>query len=211
MSLLILCLLAFTLAFLGSVPIAGPVAVMVVSRGVEGRFTEARKVGIGSALAEGIWAALAFATFATFFARYPVVIPISRVVTSVLLLVLGVQFVRWVPKALDAKQEPPKRGAAALGFLTSLLNPTIFVTWSATATVIESRHFVEMRTAFAVPFGLAAAAGIAVWYSTLIALMTRYQSRLPRRLLTWVVRATGMLLLGIALWTASGVVRSLIG
>jgi len=212
MSILFVCLIAFVLAFVSSMPIAGPVAVMVVSRGIEGRFTEARKVGIGSAVSEGIWAGVAFATFSTLFVRYPSAVPIAHSVTSVVLFIVGLQFVRWKPREFtggEAEEEKSQRGAALLGFLTSLFNPTVLVSWSATSAVIQSRHIVEMKAILAIPFGISVAAGIMCWFAMLVAIMTRYQAKLPRRFLTWFIRGTGLFLIGFALWTVVGVLRNL--
>lgn len=211
MSVLIVCVLAFVLAFVSSMPIAGPVAVMVVSRGIEGRFVEARNVGIGSAISEGMWAGVAFATFSTLFVRYPSAVPIAHSVTSVVLFAVGLQFVRWRPREFSSvEKESSNRGAGLLGFLTSLLNPTVLVSWSATSAVIQSRHIVEMRAILAIPFGISVAAGIACWFAMLVAIMARYQAKLPRRFLTWFIRGTGAFLILFALWTVFGVIRNLL-
>lgn len=212
MSVLLACLISFVLAYVAAMPILGPIAVMVISRGIEGRFDEARKLGIGAALAEGTYAGIAFG-FATLFARYPAALPISRVLTSIVLAVAGVSFLRYTPKPIERseieKNEEGRkaRSAFGLGFLTSGLNPTIIATWTAVAAGIHSRQIVEMKPWIAVPFGLSASFGIISWYLTLVALMTKYHSRLPARGMRNFIRVMGGVLLGISAWTLISLIR----
>ena len=53
-------LAGFARGFIGSMPVAGPVAVLVVSRSLEGRLRDGALIGLGSALAEGAYAFLAY-------------------------------------------------------------------------------------------------------------------------------------------------------
>ena len=78
MSVVVVCLIAALFGFAGSMPLAGPVAVLVVSRGALKEYTAAFRIGLGAAVAEGVYAFLAFWGFATFLARYPAVLPISH-------------------------------------------------------------------------------------------------------------------------------------
>lgn len=207
MSLLIVTLVALVLGFVGSMPLAGPISVMVVSRGAEARFNEGLRLAMGSALAEGIYAAVAFAGFATLLVGHPSAVLGAKAITAVVLLVVGVQFARWKLKEPSGVVDKPARGAFRLGLTTSLLNPTLLVTWSAVTTAIYSRQSIDMHTWYAVPFGAGAASGIAGWNAVLLALMRRYHSKLPKVFLAWLVRGMGLLLIGVAIWTAVGLIR----
>lgn len=206
MSVLLVCVIAAVLGYVAAMPILGPIAVMVISRGVEGRFDEARKLGLGAALAEGIYAGVAFG-FATLFTRYPAALPVSRVLTSVVLAVVGVSFLRYTPKPLEAISERKTKSAFGLGFLTSGLNPTIVVTWTAVTAAVHSRQLVEMKPWMAIPFGMSACLGIGAWYFTLVALMTKYHSRLPARAMRIFIRVMGGVLLCISAWTLISLIR----
>lgn len=211
MAVLVVSLIAFVLGFVGSMPLAGPVSVMVVSRGAMGHFREALLLAIGASLAEGIYAGLAFWGFSTFLARYALAVPISHAVTAVVLLAVGINFLLWKPKNDDAGAERRGRGrsAFALGFTASIVNPTLLITWSAVTTAIYSRQIVQMTGPLAVPFGLAAGAGIATWNVVLVALLRRYQHTFPRSLILWLVRGMGGLLIIIALWSTVDLLRKM--
>lgn len=95
--LLIAALVGLVAAFIASMPVAGPVAALVVRHALEGRPRSALALGLGTGLAEGIYAFLALWGFSTFLSDYPIVIPISKVVAAVILIGLGIWFTRFVP------------------------------------------------------------------------------------------------------------------
>ena len=207
MSFVAVSLVALVFAFVGSLPLAGPIAVLVVSNGVNGRFKASLEIALGAAVAEGIYAFLAFWGFATFFARYPVVLPISHAVTAVILLTLGVYFLRFKMKEEQAHTEESKRGKFWVGFSVSILNPTLLATWGAVTTFLYSRQLVKMTGLLAIPFGAFAAAGIGLWALMMVALMKRFREHFPRAALTWLVRGMGIVLIGIAAWSLVELVR----
>ncbi|MDB4942471.1 MAG: hypothetical protein JWP97_2005 [Labilithrix sp.] len=209
MSALVVSLIAFVLGFVGSMPLAGPVSVMVVSRAAMGRFGDALRVAMGASIGEGLYAGLAFFGFAALVARYSAAVPISRGVTAVVLLVVGIHFVRWKPKETDDGKVRRSSSAFLLGLTASLVNPTLLVTWSAVTTAIYARQIVTMTSILAIPFGLAAGAGIGTWNVVLVAILRRYQNRFPQKAVTYFVRGMGVLLIAIALWSAVDLVRKL--
>jgi threonine/homoserine/homoserine lactone efflux protein len=200
MSFVAVSLVAFVFAFVGSLPLAGPIALLVVSNAARGRYREARRIAFGAAAAEGVYAFLAFWGFATFLARHALVLPISHGVTAVVLSVLGARFAFFTMKGQAARaSDEPKPGRFWLGFSISAINPTLLVTWGAVTTFLYSRQLVQFTGLLAIPFGLFAATGIATWGLMTVGLLRHFQ--LPRAALTWVVRAMGVVMIGIAVWS----------
>jgi len=210
-ALLVVVVVAFVLGFAGSMPVAGPIAVMVVTRGAEGRFRDALRLAFGASAAEAIWAFLAFWGFATFATKYPVVLPISRGITALVLLVVGASFLRWKPKAKgDLPARAHREGSPlVLGFGMAVLNPTLVVTWSAVTTALYSLEVVELNGWLALPFGIAAGSGVITWFVVLVGLMRRYGKRFPAKAMMWTVRGMGLLLVLVAVWAGVGLVRKL--
>ena len=210
MAVLVVSLIAFVLGFVGSMPLAGPISIMVVSRGVTGQFREALLLAVGASIAEGLYAGGAFWGFSALLSRYALAVPISHVVTSVVLLAVGIHFLRWKPKE-EIEGAAAKRGAGrsafALGFTASIVNPTLLITWSAVTTAIYSRQIVQMTGLLAIPFGLAAGAGIAAWNVVILAILKRYRHKFPKRAIQWAIRGMGAVLILIALWSAIDLVR----
>lgn len=209
MPVVVVSLVALFLGFFGSVPLAGPVSVMVVSRAAMGRFREALKLAFGASAAESIYAAVAFWGFATLLADHPRAVPFAHGITAVTLLVVGAYFVRWSPKEEPVDDEKPRaaRGAFVLGFTASVFNPTLLLTWGAVTTAIYARQIVPLSSHMAIPFGLAAGAGVALWNVVLVALLERFHSRIPTHIIRWVVRGMGVMLIAIAVWSAFDLLR----
>ncbi len=209
MNTLLTSLVALAFGFIGSMPLTGPVAVMVFSTSVQKQYGMALRIGLGAALAEALYAAVAFWGFTRFLAHHPQVLPISHAVSAGVLAVLGVYFARWKPGAPDAR---PRRQWSLrgwmLGFSVSVLNPTLLATWSAAVAFLYSRQLVSFSPLGALPFGLAAGAGVAAWEVLLVGLLRRYEQRFPRHVLTWVVRGMGLLLIILALVTGVELVRT---
>jgi threonine/homoserine/homoserine lactone efflux protein len=211
MSFLAVSLVALVFSFVGSLPLVGPIAVLVVSNGVNGRYKDALQIGLGAAVAEGIYAFLAFWGFATFLARYAIVLPISRAVTAAVLLSLGVHFLFFRLKDVaPTSARQAKRGRFWVGFSISILNPTLLATWSAVTTFLYSKQLVAMTALLAIPFGGFAAGGIMLWAFMMVALMRTFRERFPKGLLTWIVRGMGVVLIGVGLWSGAELVRYIV-
>jgi threonine/homoserine/homoserine lactone efflux protein len=201
MHIVLACVVAFTFGFVGSIPLAGPIAVLMLSRAAQRRFGEAFRVGVGAALAEGTYSGVAFWGFNTFLARNSRVEPISQAAAALVLSTLGVAFMFWKPQATRDQQENAA-GTVLLGFSVSALNPTLIITWSAAVAFLYSKGLGRgLPQLAAIPFGVSASAGIASEIACLIALLERYQGRVPQRVMTWIIRAMGLMLLGLGLWS----------
>ncbi len=203
-----LCAIALVFAFLGSMPLAGPIAVLTLSRAASGRFGEALRIGLGAAVAEGVYAALAFWGFATFLPRHAWVGIASRGATGLLLVALGVRFVFWRPPA-DAPSRETKAGTAFLGFSISALNPTLLATWTAVVAFLYA-HGMEPRPAIlAIPFGACAAVGVGSWFACLVAILRKLESKLPVTALRWMIRTMGIALVIMGVVTCVRFVREI--
>ncbi len=200
MRVLATCLVALAFGFFGSMPLAGPIALMVVSRAARRRFDEALHVAFGAAIAEAMYSGLAFFGYTTLFARHPLVKPVSQAVSALVLVVLGVRFAVWSPKEKGDRRENAA-GTTLLGFTVSALNPTLLVTWGASVAFLYSKGLGGTSSLEAVPFGLCAGAGVALWNVVLVRILRKYGGRMPRAAITWTVRGLGLALVGLGVWS----------
>jgi threonine/homoserine/homoserine lactone efflux protein len=206
MRLLATCLIAMAFGFFGSMPLAGPVAVMVFSRASRRRYAEALQIGLGAAAAEGLYAGVAFWGFTSLLARHPLVVPVSRAVTAVVLSALGVRFALWKERPRQDEQEP-RSGTSLVGFSLSAINPTLLVTWSAAVAFLYSKGLGESSALAAIPFGLCAATGITLWFAILVAILRKFEGRLPLSFLTWTIRVLGLALVALGIWSGVQLVQ----
>jgi threonine/homoserine/homoserine lactone efflux protein len=201
MRIVAVCLIAMAFGFFGSMPLAGPIAVMVVSRGARRHYAEALFIAFGAAIAEAAYAGVAFWSFTSLLARHPMVVPVSRAVTAVVLSALGVRFALWKQHDQKDKYER-RRGTWLVGFSLSAINPTLLVTWSAAVAFLYSKGLGVTHPIVAVPFGLCAGAGIAGWFAILIAVLRKFEGKLPVAVLNWTIRVLGVALVGLGVWSA---------
>jgi threonine/homoserine/homoserine lactone efflux protein len=201
--MLIAALLGFLSGWVASVPIAGPISALVVARGVEGRFRAGSFIALGGGVVEALYAFLAFWGFSTFLADYPLVEPLSQGGGAVVLIVMGVIFLRKDVAAEAATREAPDSAWAniALGAWICAINPTLIATWSAFVTMVHGSGAVDLRdSAMALPFAAGCAGGITGWFLTLLWIIRRFRERFKPDTLARVVKLLGVLLLILALW-----------
>jgi len=195
MPALLASLVAFGFGFVGSIPLTGPVAVWVMSRAAQRQFRMSLRIGLGAAVAEALYAAIAFWGFSTFLAQHQGILTATHAVSATVLILLGLYFMRWRLTAQATPEHPQGMKGFLVGFTVSLLNPTLLATWSAAVAMLYSRQLLRFSGWLAVPFGLSAGAGVATWEVVWIALLRRHQHRLPERALQWIIRGMGGVLL----------------
>jgi threonine/homoserine/homoserine lactone efflux protein len=172
-------LLGFALGFLGSVPTAGPVGMLVVSRVLMGRPRTALHIAAGSTLAETVYAFAAFWGFAAILARFPHLVATSRVVACVLLVGVGLYFIVRGPSQGAAAESHDRGGprSGLLGLSMTALNPTVLLTWGAAVGIAHGAGIAVASPWAAIPFALGAGAGILSWFAILVWLVARVHLR----------------------------------
>jgi threonine/homoserine/homoserine lactone efflux protein len=192
--------IGFLFGFIGSIPVAGPVAALIFARSIDGRFRSGVYIGIGCASAEMVYACLAYWGFSAFLAEVPWIVPVSRAGAAILLVALGILFLtkKGGPPAPEDARKDHGLGSFLVGFSLTALNPTLIATWTAAATTLFSSGLVRFEPALAVPFGLGAGVGIVSWFALLVGVIRRYKDRFRYSVLLGVLRVMGVFLLALA-------------
>lgn len=190
-------LLGLAMGFLGSVPVAGPIAAIIVRKGLEGRFKSGAWVAVGGALPEAGYAYLAFWGFSTFLAQYAWIELVSRGAAAAILIVLALAFMRYRTRAEEVDRPGSSDALKSfwVGFTITALNPTLIATWTAATTTLYSIRTVHFSPRDALAFALGAAVGIVAWFFVLLGLMRRFRDRFSQTTLDRVVRGFGWFLL----------------
>jgi threonine/homoserine/homoserine lactone efflux protein len=207
---LAICTIAFAIGFVASMPLAGPISVLVVTRAAGREFDGALRIGLGAAIAEGIYAAVAFWGFATLLSRHAIVVPVSHGITAVVLVALGIRFIALSPHEKKNRNEN-KAGNILLGFSISVINPTLLVTWSAAVAFLYSKGLRETSSAYAIPFGVCAGAGIGAWFFLLVKLLRKYKGTHSPSRAAMLVRLMGFVLVVLGVWSGVQLVQWLGG
>lgn len=199
MQVLLVFAAALGFGFVGSIPLTGPIAVLVLSRSVAGDYRTARQIGLGAALAEGLYAGIACFAFTALNAS-TLLRPIADAATMVVLIALGLYFAQWRYHEKPTRETHGQRGGW-IGFSIAIVNPTLLVTWSAVVAALSGRGLGNGSVLLAVPFGLGAAVGVAGWELLFVRLVKRFGPRFTGATLQWGVRGVGLVLIGLGLWS----------
>jgi threonine/homoserine/homoserine lactone efflux protein len=193
-------ILGFVLAFLGSIPIAGPIAVIVLSKGLEHRNRAGLFIAMGAAVAEAIYAFLAFWGFSAVLSRFPKLVPATRLVGCLILIGLGIYLAVRTPKSKEAQQQKDKKGVVGvrnilLGFSMTFVNPTLLVTWTAAVGAAHSSGILDMQPHNAFPFSLGVCGGIIAWFALMLALLAKFHDKMKPEKMQIIIKAIGVALI----------------
>jgi threonine/homoserine/homoserine lactone efflux protein len=209
--MLLALIFGFSLGFVGSMPLAGPIAVLVLMCGLRGAMRSGMAIAVGAAIAESAYAFLAYWGTGELLARFPILAVASRALASLFLLALGVYFV--LQKGTDAvKAGAPRErvhGSFAAGFGITALNPTFIATWSAAATVLHSMQLVPRSPSAAAPFAVGVAVGIVLWFWLMLLVIRRHRERFGPATVRRVLQFFGLVLIASGVWAAVTFVRAL--
>lgn len=209
-SMLIAVILGFVFGFFGSVPIAGPISILVFSRGIEGQFRNGVYLAVGAAIAEACYAYLAFWGFSELLAQYEWINPVSKASAAVILLFLGIRLFTRRTKRRDINRSVRSNGnkrSFFLGFTLTALNPTLIATWTAAVAILYSTELISFSSAQALPFSIGTCFGISCWLCILLLILARYKSRFQPSTLDKVVRVMGIGLVVLGLVFVSSFIR----
>jgi len=184
---------------LTGVPI-GPVNVAVIDAAYRHTFRRAIAVGLGGALADGMYAALGVLGISPILSSYPSVPPILFAVSGVVLLIYGFLTARSQPvtpategggsqqKIIDPKRE--LKEGFTVGLLLIILNPAAIVTW-----VVIMGTIIPEPTRLG---GIACAIGVMIgsfgWFA-LVAFLTQKGKNVLGEKAAWIPRLVGIALM----------------
>jgi threonine/homoserine/homoserine lactone efflux protein len=198
---LVAALIGLIFGFVAAMPIAGPVAAVVVSQTLDGRPRTALLVAFGSAIAETAYVFMAFWGMATLLRRFPLLLPASRIVACLVIAALGLYFVIRPTGRSKGKPQKDRKSAAgrlgnlALGLTMTGANPTLIVTWTAAVGILRSANVIQVDARNALPFAGGVGLGIVAWSFTLVWLLGIFRDRVGEKMLGRVIRGMGFALI----------------
>lgn len=182
-------LVGFLAGLVTSVPMLGPVVLLLIGDGLGGtsRGRAWLAFALAAAICEGVHVALAvFGVAPVLLARDEVRVW-ARVAAGLFLVVMGV--IAWRARASDARVMPDSAGrAAALGAALVLPNPGFLVAWVATLAFLGERGWVGDGGASGGPDGaggvafvVGAVLGVMAWFVAVRGIAGRIGARFQRR------------------------------
>lgn len=186
----------------------GPIGALCINRTLDRGFRAGVAGGLGTALADASYAALAAAGFAVFAAALAVISKPLAVGGGLFLLWLGWTFLR---------AGPPNRVATATRgdliktivttFLLTIANPATILSFAAIFAGLGLASTLDTTGAVIVVLGVFA--GSMVWWIVLSGTVAIVRDKLPAAFATWVGRASGLLIIGFGLASLGSVFMGL--
>lgn len=192
----------------GSIPLAGPITMLVLGFGLEGRIRQAGLVALGSALPESLYAGLALWGFGALVAQFKWVGPTSQAIAIAVLMGVGLYLILRPPQEKQPAGDPAaavegSKRHLLLGLSITALNPSLIINWGAAVTMIYSLGLVEPKPEHAIPFGLGVGAGILGWFSVALYFLHRHHKRISPALRLKIMKGMGFLLFGLGVLAAA--------
>ena len=146
-SLITISVAGFLAGFLFSMPVAGPVSILIVSHALKGERHFALAAASGAAVVDALYCFIAVYGFTNLYYLYSPFIPYALIIGSLFLFILGYKIrhthldLEHIDEKNDSLKKHPrlrKRGRFLNGFMINLLNPTLFFGWLTSSFVMLS-------------------------------------------------------------------------
>jgi threonine/homoserine/homoserine lactone efflux protein len=185
--LLLALLLGFLLSLLGSLPMTGPLALLVLDRVVSGQRRSAFWIAGAGALVEGIIAAAIAAFLPLVLEHSASIVRVARVSGAAVILAVGLVLMLR-PKTVTQLETQNKNQSLMAGFLATSLNPTLLATWTIAVTGLHANGLLDGGFQEGPLFGGGVVLGVLAWFGALVLLarlgsparMNRYRAALGR-------------------------------
>lgn len=161
------------LAFAGSIPMTGPLALLVLDRIIALQRRAALWIALAGSLVEGVIAALVALLLPLVLRHSDTIILRARLSGALVIFAVGTTLVLR-PDVLRSIKTDRKRQSFAAGFLTTALNPTLLATWTVAVTTLHANGLLQGSGASTgLAFGAGVAAGALAWFVLLLLLARR--------------------------------------
>jgi threonine/homoserine/homoserine lactone efflux protein len=185
--------LGFGIAFVGSMPMSGPVAVLFMARILNAERATAFLVALGGSVVEAGYALGVASLLPHLVGRTQAVVVASLALGSVVVTTLGVVLIAR-PNLIHATTETSARRGFMRGALSSLLNPTLLATWTVAVSTLYANGWLSKHFSSAAGFALGVGLGSLAWFGILLAITKARRVRVTPALRTKLLRAMGCLL-----------------
>jgi len=130
--------------FIFSMPIAGPISILITSNALKGRLSYCNRVNLGASFADFTYVFIAVYGLTKLYSFYKPIIPYIFSFGSILLIFLGYKIFRTKvdiehledKSHISEKIKKKEKGAFYTGFMINLFNPTLFIGWLTSSLLV---------------------------------------------------------------------------
>jgi threonine/homoserine/homoserine lactone efflux protein len=186
------------MSFIGSMIPTGPIALIVIKRGLSRQKLGALSLVSGAAVAEAGYALLAYLGIGFALSRYPVQTSMLRMLAGIILIGFAAICI-YEGHSPKPKNTSPKYAGAnfLLGLSIAGLNPTLLVTWAGAVAVARGAGLISGIHA-APGFAFGVIVGPVLWFWILLKILTRHVEDMHPDILRKMEKALPIVLLVLA-------------
>jgi len=166
--------LGFGLSFVGSIPMTGPLALLVLDRIIAVQRAAAFWIAVAGALVEAAVAGAVATFLPLLLPRSEIVVRFARSSGALVIFAVGV-LLMIKPELLTAIKTERKQHSLLAGFLATALNPTLLATWTVIVTSLHSSGVLAAGYLSGLTFGLGVGGGALGWFFVVILLSNRFR------------------------------------
>jgi len=181
------------MGFIGSIPPLGPVALMIISRVFKRQLKFAFAAGVGGALAEVIYSALAVTGVGLLRSKTGVARDLLGLTSAGILLAVGIYFF-YQSCGRSAQELAPeidvehRAGGTTFshfirGFTVAIVNPILIVNWTLAVVYFFSLFHLRADLAGQLLFAAAVGVGKILWTGIEVILLDKFRQRFSRAIL----------------------------
>lgn len=145
-SLVTISIIGFIAGFIFSMPIAGPISILVTSNALKGKLKYCNLLALGASFADFIYVFIAVFGITKLFTAYKGVVPYILGVGALFIFFVGFRIIRtkFDLEHIDEEsrqvghQGKNEKGAFYTGFMINFLNPTLFLGWLISSFIVLS-------------------------------------------------------------------------
>ena len=145
-SLFTISIIGFAAGFIFSMPIAGPISIMITSNALNGRLRYCNLLTLGASVADFLYILVAVYGISKLFSSYKWIIPYIMGAGAFFMLFIGYRIIRTKfdlehideESELANKTKNKGKGAFYTGFMINFLNPTLFFGWLISSFIVLS-------------------------------------------------------------------------
>jgi len=134
-SIITLFIVGIIAGIIFSMPVAGPVSIIIVSKAFEGKLRFCTRTAIGASIVEFVYVFIVVYGIATLFQFYQPIIPYLLLIGAIFVIFVGIKIIRGkldfdalnTEKVITDKME--NRGGMRTGIVLNLTNPSLFIGW----------------------------------------------------------------------------------
>lgn len=192
--------LGFALSLLGSLPMTGPLALLVLDRVMSGQRRSAMWIAFSGALVEGVIAAVIASLLPLVLQHSTSLVRIGRLSGAVVIFIVGLVLLLR-PQTVTEIETGHRRQSLLVGFLATSLNPTLVATWTIAVTALHANGLLEGGFRQGPSFGAGVVLGVLGWLVLLLGIARWSAAERMRRHRAALGRSVGVILLLVSVFT----------